>query len=82
MKSARTVGHISLLINDQTIPRISGKMPHAEGSMRIWRMHLKDLRSKLWKDALNVTAASCNLFQDLEPDAKKALLTVGCAPSA
>jgi hypothetical protein len=28
IKNARTVGHLKLLINDQTIPNIMGKMPH------------------------------------------------------
>jgi hypothetical protein len=28
IKSARTVGHLKLLISDQTIPNIMGKIPH------------------------------------------------------
>jgi hypothetical protein len=30
IKGARAVGHIGLLINDQTIPKIMGKMPFTD----------------------------------------------------
>jgi hypothetical protein len=30
IKGARRIGRIELLINDQTIPRIMGKMPHVD----------------------------------------------------
>jgi hypothetical protein len=30
IKGARRIGRIELLINDQTIPRIMGKMPHID----------------------------------------------------
>jgi hypothetical protein len=33
-KNARTVGHLKLLINDQTIPNIMGKMPHTNWKQR------------------------------------------------
>jgi hypothetical protein len=31
INSARTMGHLKLLINNQTIPNIMGKMPHTDG---------------------------------------------------
>jgi hypothetical protein len=34
IKSARTVGHLKLIINNQTAPCIVGKMPHTE--RKLW----------------------------------------------
>jgi hypothetical protein len=67
IKGARRIGRIELLINDQTIPRIMGKMPHAD--WKEWATKRPDwmrqdatmafeafIESK-WLDALNVAAA-------------------------
>jgi hypothetical protein len=50
VKSARTVGHLKLLISDQTIPNIMGKIPHTyfetmghlQAWMDAWRDSLRD----------------------------------------
>jgi hypothetical protein len=67
IKSTRTVGHLRLLINDQRIPRIVGKMLHAEWkqwSTRQPEWILEEVEEAFekfveekWKDALNMAAA-------------------------
>jgi 5-methylthioribose kinase len=67
IKSTRTVGHLRLLINDQRISRIVGKMLHAEWkqwSTRQPEWILEDVEEAFekfveekWKDALNMAAA-------------------------
>jgi hypothetical protein len=67
IKGARRIGRIELLINDQTIPRIMGKMPHAD--WKEWATKRPDWMrqgattafeafiERKWLDALNVAAA-------------------------
>jgi hypothetical protein len=67
IKGARGMGRIGLLINDQTIPKIMGKMPHTD--WREWATRRPDWMQedvftafegfveKKWQDALNVAAA-------------------------
>jgi hypothetical protein len=67
IKGARRIGRIGLLINDQTIPRIMGKMPHVD--WKEWATRRPDWMrqdvttafeafvEKKWLDPLNVAAA-------------------------
>jgi hypothetical protein len=67
IKGARRIGRIELLINDQTIPRIMGKMPHVD--WKEWATRRPDWMrqdtatafeafiERKWLDALNVAAA-------------------------
>ncbi len=67
IKGARRIGRIGLLINEQTIPRIMGKMPHVD--WKEWATRRPDwMRQDMttafeafverkWLDALNVAAA-------------------------
>jgi hypothetical protein len=61
------VGHIGLLINDQTIPKIMGKMPYTNWKERVthcpeWIHENMDnafekFVEQKWKGALNLAAA-------------------------
>ncbi len=67
IKGAKGIGRLSLLINDQTIPRIMGKMPYAD--WKEWATKRPDWMKqdiattferfveRKWQDALNVAAA-------------------------
>jgi hypothetical protein len=67
IKGARRIGRIELLINNQTIPRIMGKMPHVD--WKEWATKRPDWMrqdataafeafiERKWLDALNITAA-------------------------
>jgi hypothetical protein len=67
IKGARRIGRIELLINDQTIPRIMGKMPHVD--WKEWATKRPDWMrqdataafeafiERKWLDALNIAAA-------------------------
>jgi hypothetical protein len=67
IKGARGIGRVDLLINDQTIPRIMGKMPYAD--WKEWATKRPDWMrqdvatafkrfvERKWQDALNVAAA-------------------------
>jgi hypothetical protein len=67
IKGARSIGRLDLLVNDQTVPRIKGKMPYTD--WREWATKRPEwVREDLgtvferfverkWKDALNVAAA-------------------------
>jgi hypothetical protein len=67
IKGAKGIGRIGLLINDQTIPRIMGKMPYTD--WKEWAMRRPDwlqqdvtaafegFVERKWQDALNVAAA-------------------------
>jgi hypothetical protein len=67
IKGAKRIGRIELLINDQTIPRIMGKMPHVD--WKEWATRRPDWMrqdaatafvafiERKWLDALNVAAA-------------------------
>jgi hypothetical protein len=67
IKGARRIGRVELLINDQTIPRIMGKMPHVD--WKEWATKRPDWMrqdattgfeafiERKWLDALNVAAA-------------------------
>jgi hypothetical protein len=67
IKGARRIGRIGLLINDQMIPRIMGKMPHVD--WKEWATRRPDWMrqdvtpafeafvERKWLDALNVAAA-------------------------
>jgi hypothetical protein len=67
IKGAKGLGRLSLLINDQTIPRIMGKMPYTdwkEWATRRPEWMQEDLSSafegfveRKWQDALNIAAA-------------------------
>jgi hypothetical protein len=46
IKDACTVGHLKLLINDQTIPSIMGKMPHQLEAVGNHPTHLDERRSR------------------------------------
>jgi hypothetical protein len=66
IKGARKIGRIELLINDQTIPKIMGKMPPAD--WREWAtrrpdwarqdatLAFEDFIERKWLDALNIAA--------------------------
>jgi hypothetical protein len=68
IKGAKGLGRLSLLINDQTIPRIMGKMPYTDWKEWVTRRPewmQEDLGSAFegfvewkWQDALNIAAAS------------------------
>ncbi len=72
IKGAKGIGRLSLLINDQTIPRIMGKMPYTD--WKEWATRRPEwLRENLgptferfverkWQDALNVAAAEPQLW--------------------
>ncbi len=67
IKRARKIGRVELLINDQTIPRIMGKMPHVD--WKEWATKRPDWMrqdatsafetfvERKWLDALNIAAA-------------------------
>jgi hypothetical protein len=67
IKGAKGIGRIGLLINDQTIPKIMGKMPYTD--WREWATRRPDwlqqdvttafegFVKRKWQDALNVAAA-------------------------
>jgi hypothetical protein len=67
IKGAKGIGRIGLLINDQTIPKIMGKMPYTD--WREWATRRPDwlqqdvatafegFVERKWQDALNVAAA-------------------------
>jgi hypothetical protein len=67
IKGARRIGRVELLINDQTIPRIMGKMPHVD--WKEWATKRPDWMrqgttsafeafiERKWLDALNIAAA-------------------------
>jgi hypothetical protein len=67
IKGAKGIGRLSLLVNDQTIPRIMGKMPYSdwkEWANRRPEWMREDLGSafeefveRKWQDALNIAAA-------------------------
>ncbi len=67
IKGAKGIGRLGLLVNDQTIPRIMGKMPYSdwkEWATRRPEWMQKDLGSafeefveRKWQDALNVATA-------------------------
>ncbi len=66
IKGARKIGRIELLINDQTIPKIMGKMPPADwkewATRRLdWArqdatLAFEDFIKRKWMDALNIAA--------------------------
>jgi hypothetical protein len=67
IKGAKGIGRIGLLINDQTIPKIMGKMPHT--NWKEWATRRPDWMQqdvatvferfveRKWQDALNIAAA-------------------------
>jgi hypothetical protein len=67
IKGAKSIGRLDLLVNDQTVPRIMGKMPYAD--WKEWATKRPEwIREDLgaaferfverkWQDALNVAAA-------------------------
>jgi hypothetical protein len=67
IKGAKRIGRIGLLINDQTIPKIIGKMPYTD--WREWATRRPDWMQqdvatafegfveRKWQDALNIAAA-------------------------
>jgi hypothetical protein len=67
IKGAKGIGRIGLLINDQTIPKIMGKMPYTD--CREWATRRPDWMQqdmatafegfveRKWQDALNIAAA-------------------------
>ncbi len=67
IKGAKIIGRVHLLINDQTVPRIMGKMAFAD--WKEWAMRrperaqenlgttFKRFVERRWRDALNVVAA-------------------------
>jgi hypothetical protein len=67
IKEARAVGHIGLLLNNQTIPKIVDKIPFSD--WKEWATNhpewvhddvgdaFKKFLEQKWKDALNVAAA-------------------------
>ncbi len=67
IKGTRRIGRVELLINDQTIPRIMGKMPHID--WKEWATKRPDWMrqdattafeafiERKWLDALNIAAA-------------------------
>jgi hypothetical protein len=67
IKGAKGIGRLGLLINDQTIPRIMGKMPYTdwkEWATRRPEWMREDLGTafegfveRKWQDALNIAAA-------------------------
>ncbi len=78
IKGARSIGRLDLLVNDQTVPRIMGRMPYADwkewASKRPEWMR-EDLGTtfarfveRKWQDALNVAAAEP---QPWEPEGPK-----------
>jgi hypothetical protein len=66
IKGARKIGRIELLINDQTIPKIMGKMPPADWKEWATRrpdwarqdatLAFEDFIERKWLDALNIAA--------------------------
>ncbi len=79
IKGAKGIGRLDLLINDQTVPRIMGKMPYAdwkEWATKRPEWIQEDLgatferfgRERKWQDALNVAAAEP---QPWEPEGPK-----------
>ncbi len=67
IKGAKGIGRIGLLINDQTIPKIMGKMPYTD--WKEWATRRPDWMQqdvataferfveRKWQDALNIAAA-------------------------
>jgi hypothetical protein len=66
IKGARSIGRLDLLINNQTVPRIMGKMPHTDWKEWATRrpewiredlgIAFKGFVEQKWQDALNVAA--------------------------
>jgi hypothetical protein len=66
IKGARRIGRVELLINDQTIPKIMSKMPHADWKEWATRRPdwmrqdataaFEDFIERKWLDALNIAA--------------------------
>jgi hypothetical protein len=67
IKGARRIGRVELLVNDQTIPKIMSKMPHADWKEWATRRPdwmrqdattaFEDFIERKWLDALNVAAS-------------------------
>ncbi len=82
IKGARSIGRLDLLVNDQTVPKIMGKIPFAD--WREWATKRPEwIREDLgaaferfverkWKDALNVAAAEPQPWEPEGPKKEKA----------
>ncbi len=67
IKGAMAIGQVDLMINDQTVPKIMGKMPFADWKewatrQPKWAREDKSAAFQMcvemkWKDALNIAAA-------------------------
>jgi hypothetical protein len=67
IKGAKGIGRLDLLVNDQTVPKIMGKMPYTDWKEWVTRRPewmQEDLGSafaefveRKWQDALNIAAA-------------------------
>jgi hypothetical protein len=83
IKGARAVGHIGLLLNNQTIPKIVGKIPFSDwkewATNRPEWVHddvgdaFKKFVEQKWKDALNVAAAEPGGWEGNQVKAEKTL---------
>jgi hypothetical protein len=81
IKGARSIGRLDLLVNDQTVPRIMGKMPYTD--WREWATKRPEwVREDLgtaferfverkWQDALNVAAAEPQPWESKGPRKEK-----------
>ncbi len=81
IKGARNIGRLDLLINDQTVPKIMGKMPYTD--WREWATKRPEwIREDLgtaferfverkWEDALNVAAAEPQPWESEGPKKEK-----------
>jgi hypothetical protein len=87
IKGARSIGRLDLLVNDQTVPRIMGKMPYAdwkEWATKRPEWVREDLGTtferfveRKWQDALNVAAAEPQPWEPEGP--RRERTTVGKA---
>jgi hypothetical protein len=81
IKRAKRMGRLDLLINDQTMPKIMGKMPFAD--WREWAtkrpewirgdlgVAFKGFIERKWKDTLNVAAAERQTWESEGPKGRR-----------
>ncbi len=81
IKGARSIGRLDLLVNNQTVPRIMGKMPYTD--WREWATKrpewvredlgaaFESFVERKWQDALNVAAAEPQPWEQEGPKREK-----------
>ncbi len=89
IKGARSIGRLDLLINDQTVPRIMGKMPYTDWKEWASEWIREDLGiafegfvEQKWQDALNVAAAEPQSWEPEGPKREKVTISKAAVEKA